>query len=166
MTGLKQAEIGLLPDEWQAKRIDEVYNFTIKPRKLDLLTIKKIPFIPMDFLPDESLFVRNFEMRDVADLSSGTYIENGDLLIAKITPSFENGKQGIVDFSYEFGFATTEVIPIKEQRDVSSKLFLFYYLLKSDVRSRLAGKMDGATGRQEVVPLVVEIHAVGNGFIV
>ena len=30
-------------------------------------------------------------------LACGTYVENGDLMVAKITPSFENGKQAIVD---------------------------------------------------------------------
>ena len=28
------------------------------------------------------------------EIRSGTYFERGDVLVAKITPSFENGKQG------------------------------------------------------------------------
>ena len=151
----KEAEIGLVPRSWEVKRIEEVYNFTNKPRGTDLGVVKQVPFIPMDLIPDDGLFVRDFELRDVDDLSSGTYIENGDLLIAKITPSFENGKQAIVDFEYKFGFATTEVLPIKEKAKISNKYYLYYYLLKNDVRSMLAGKMEGSTGRQRLSKTVL-----------
>jgi type I restriction enzyme, S subunit len=71
--------------------------------------------------------------------------------VPKITPSFENGKQGIVrDLPTAFGIATTEVIPIAELPGVSSREFLFYYLLKDDVRAALAAKMEGSTGRQRL----------------
>src|SRR5207302_8180891 len=33
---------------------------------------------------------------------------------------------------------------------VSDKYFLFYYLLKHDIRSKLASKMEGSTGRQRL----------------
>lgn len=150
MTGFKQTEIGMLPMDWAIKRVEEVYDFKSKPRNINLEKVKQVPFIPMDLIPDDRLYVRDFELRDVDDLSSGTYIENGDLLIAKITPSFENGKQAIVDFEHKFGFATTEVIPIKEQEKISSKQYLYYYLLKRDIRSFLACKMEGSTGRQRL----------------
>jgi type I restriction enzyme S subunit len=155
MKGFKITNVGLLPEEWQIKRVGEVYDFTTKPRDLNLHTIKNAPFIPMDLIPNGKLFVKDFDIRDVSALSSGTYIENGDLLIAKITPSFENGKQAIVDLPYEFGFATTEVIPVKEKKEISNKFFLFFYLLKTDVRSSLAGKMEGSTGRQRLSKTVL-----------
>ena len=150
MARLKELETGALPIGWEVKRIEEVYDFTNKPKHIDLESVKQIPFIPMSLIPDDSLFVKNYELRNIVDLSSGTYIENGDLLIAKITPSFENGKQAIVDFNHEYGYATTEVIPIKEQENISNKYYLYYYLLKSDIRSLLAGKMEGSTGRQRL----------------
>ena len=150
MIGFKQTEIGLLPTDWAIKRIEEVYDFKNKAKGINFEKVKQVPFIPMDLIPDDRMFVRDFELRDISDISSGTYIENDDLLIAKITPSFENGKQAIVDFKYKFGFATTEVIPIKEKERISSKQYLYYYLLKRDIRSFLAGKMEGSTGRQRL----------------
>ena len=44
----KEAEIGLVPRSWEVKRIEEVYNFTNKPRGTDLGVVKQVPFIPMD----------------------------------------------------------------------------------------------------------------------
>jgi type I restriction enzyme S subunit len=143
-----------LPDDWQIRPIREVYAFTTKPRGLSIHGIT--PFLPMDDLPIGHLHVSDFEERLASALTSGTYIENGDLLVAKITPSFENGKQAIVAWKqHPFGFATTEVIPIQEVRDVSDKVFLFFLLLHPEIRSDLAGKMEGTTGRQRLSKAVL-----------
>jgi type I restriction enzyme S subunit len=139
-----------LPDDWQVKPIREAYSFTKKPRGLSVADAGFVPFLPMDTIPIGRINVSEFEERLGSTLSSGTYIENGDLLVAKITPSFENGKQAIVDWTKPFGFATTEVIPIQEIDGVSDKFFLFYLLLHPEIRSDLAGKMDGTTGRQRL----------------
>ena len=139
-----------LPSDWQIKPLREAYNFTKKPRGLALNGDGRVPFLPMDPIPIGRLFVTESEARLVSSIGSGTYVENGDLLIAKITPSFENGKQAIVDWARPFGFATTEVIPIQEKAGISNKFFLFHLLLHPAIRAHLAGKMDGTTGRQRL----------------
>ena len=68
---------------------------------------------PMNCIPIGRTFVSDYEMRQLDSLTSGTYIENGDVLVAKITPCFENGKQAIVKIDRLSVFATTEVIPLK-----------------------------------------------------
>jgi type I restriction enzyme S subunit len=110
----------------------------------------RVPFLPMETIPIGRVRVSGYQERLGSALSSGTYVENGDLLVAKITPSFENGKQAIVDWDRPFGFATTEVIPIQEVEGVSDKFFLFHLLLHPAIRADLAGKMDGTTGRQRL----------------
>jgi type I restriction enzyme S subunit len=139
-----------LPVNWQVKPIREAYRFTKKPRGLTIANDSSVPFLPMDAIPIGRVHVSTFEERPAAKLTSGTYIEDGDLLIAKITPSFENGKQAIVDWNRPFGFATTDVIPIQQIEGGSDKHFLFHLLLHPEVRSDLAGKMDGTTGRQRL----------------
>lgn len=151
----KETEIGLMPMSWEPKRIDEVFEYTNKPRSLNLDSYDEIPFIPMDMIADDKIKVEIYEQRKRRDISSGTYFENGDLLVAKITPSFENGKQAIVEIDKNFGYATTEVIPIKDKAGISDKLYLFYYLLKPEIRAVLAGKMEGSTGRQRLSKAVL-----------
>lgn len=139
-----------LPADWQIKPLGEAYNFTKKPRGLALNGDGQVPFLPMDAIPIGRVLVTESQARIASSITSGTYIENGDLLLAKITPSFENGKQAIVDWDRPFGFATTEVIPIQEKPGVSDKYFLFHLLLHPAIRADLAGKMDGTTGRQRL----------------
>ncbi|MCM8812210.1 MAG: restriction endonuclease subunit S [Candidatus Omnitrophica bacterium] len=155
--GLKQTEIGEVPSDWDTATLREKYSFTKKPRGLRLEKFEMIPFVPMDLIPYASPSFADYLLKKPSEISSGTYFEAGDILLPKITPSFENGKQGIIhDLPHGFGMATTEVIPINQVAGVSDRLFLFYYLLKDDIRDGLAGKMEGSTGRQRLSKAVLE----------
>ena len=137
-----------LPLNWQIVRFGEVATFTKKPKDLRYLDYNEVPFVPMRLIPIATLFSKEFIVKPSDALGSGTYFEPGDILLAKITPSFENGKQSIIeDLPTPFGIATTEVIPIREVEGVSDKIYLFYYLLVPDVRALLTSRMKGTTGR-------------------
>jgi type I restriction enzyme S subunit len=154
---LKETEIGAMPEGWEMATVRDKYIFTSKPRGLRYDKFKTIPFVPMDLIPFGKTAFSDYIPKAPGEISSGTYFEAGDILLPKITPSFENGKQGIIpELPNGFGIATTEVIPIKEIAGVSDKRFLFYYLLVEGVRNLLAGKMEGSTGRQRLSRVVVE----------
>lgn len=147
----KQTDIGEIPESWEVVSFGDVAAFTKKPRNLRYSEQDGIPFVPMELIPVAKLFSQTFTLKTDSELKSGIYFEVGDLLLSKITPSFENGKQCIVKgLPTPFGFATTEVIPIKAVDDVSDLSYLFYYLLRPEVRILLAGKMQGTTGRQRL----------------
>lgn len=133
---------------WANTTIGDAYSFTSKPRGLSIS--KPVPFIPMEAIADHSEHIDVNRIKFVESVSSGTYVENGDFILAKITPSFENGKQGFVDIDLPFAYATTEVIPIQDKKDISDKHFLAFWLRQPEIRSVLAGKMEGATGRQRL----------------
>lgn len=144
------------PKDWKVGPVADAFDFTGKPRGLDLSKNgDEIPFFPMEQIPLGRIHVSEFTPKPVAQLGSGTYVENGDLMVAKITPSFENGKQAIVEIETDFAYATTEVIPLRGRKGESDTLFLFFYLLHPEVRSDLAGKMEGSTGRQRLSKTVL-----------
>ncbi len=148
----KQTEIGWVPESWEVTTIRAMYGFTSKQRGLNIEL--PIPFIPMEMVSINHRYITTYELRN--SISSGTYVENGDLLLAKITPSFENGKQGFVKIDKPYSYATTEVIPIKAKDKVSSLDYLYYFLLKPDVRNQLTDKMEGSTGRQRLSKTILE----------
>ncbi len=150
ITGLK------LPSDWSLCRISDAYCFTKKPRGFNLKRNGVvIPFFTMAQIPIGKIRVSEFTPKPVDKLGSGTYVENGDVMVAKITPSFENGKQAIVDIETGFAYATTEVIPLRGIAEKADNLFLFFFLLHPEVRSDLAGKMEGSTGRQRLSKTVL-----------
>jgi type I restriction enzyme, S subunit len=141
----------LLPDGWEWGRVGDAFQVTRKPRGLSLDHRGGAVFVPMDAVPQDGSYSPRYETRAIADLTSGTYFERGNLLVAKITPSFENGKQAIVaNCPDSFGFATTEVIPLNPKDATHDLRLLFFFLLHPDVRSYIAERMEGSTARQRV----------------
>jgi len=145
---LLNADLG---DGRQWARVGDFYDVTRKPRSLNKKVFPTIPFVTMDAVPQGGVFAPNFTMRVPDAITSGTYFERGDILVARITPSFENGKQALVsDLPVPFGYATTEVIPLHPKEKQHDSRLLFFYLLHPDVRHYLAERMEGSTGRQRV----------------
>ena len=70
--------------------------FLKKPKNLIFNNFKKIAFIPMNLIPNDKVILNHYIEKNPNTISSGVYFESGDLLLSKITPSFENGKQCII----------------------------------------------------------------------
>ena len=135
--------------EWD--RVGDAYEVTKKPRGLDMDSLPVVPFVPMGAVPQGGAYEPDYALRPPGEIRSGTYFERGDALIAKITPSFENGKQALAtELPARFGFATTEVIPLRPREEGQDRRLLFFYLLHPDVRHHVAERMEGTTGRQRV----------------
>ena len=132
-------------------RVGDAYEITKKPRGLDTSSLAAIPFVPMAAIPQGGAYAPNFTLKEPAQITSGTYFERGDILIAKITPSFENGKQALAtEIPAPLGYATTEVFPLRPRGDGYDRRLLFFYLLHPDIRHHVAERMEGTTGRQRV----------------
>lgn len=81
-----------------------------------------------------------------------TYFERGDVVVAKITPCFENGKGAhLADLETELGFGTTEFHVLRPGKAINGR---FLYLLTVTTRFRGLGArfMTGAAGQQRVPP--------------
>lgn len=140
-----------LADNRNWSRIGDAYAVTKKPRGLSRFSIPIIPFAAMEAIPQDGTYSPNFTMKAPDAIASGTYFESGNILISKITPSFENGKQALVrKLNTPFGYATTEVIPLHPLSNQHDSRFLFFYMLHSDVRHYVAERMEGSTGRKRV----------------
>ena len=154
--GFRAIRLGELPKEWQVVKLSDAVKFSRKPRGLSIGTDSEIPFIPMEYIPCEQVYARRYDLKKLKEIKSGTFFTRGDLLLAKITPSFENGKQCVVaDLPSEFGYATTEVWPL-HQTEKSSILYIHHYLKRPDVRASIASMMEGSTGRQRVPKAVLQ----------
>lgn len=143
-THFEESRIGKVPEDWKVTSLETVAE--IRGNK-GMKAVEKIAFIPMESVSDSQAFVK-YEVKKREDIRSFTYCEAGDLLLAKITPSLENGKQGIVplDVPGQFALATTEVFPI-HALDIHT-LYLFYVLKYPKFRNKIITSMIGSTGRQ------------------
>lgn len=151
-TNFKETPIGKIPEDWEVVKLGEVAE--IRKNKL-IDKVEKVAFIPMGLISESEIFVK-YEIRQMEEVRSFTYCERGDILLAKITPCLENGKQGIVpdDVLHGFALATTEVFPIV-CKDID-RLFLFYILKFPRFRNKIIASMTGTTGRQRASRSSVE----------
>ena len=140
-----------LPEGRHWLRVGDAYEVTKKPYGLDMSSLPTVPFAPMASIPYGGAYTPEYILKTPNEIRGGTYFERGDILVAKITPSFENGKQALAtELPTPFGFATTEIIPLRPHKEEHDRRLLFFYLLHPDIRHHIAERMEGTTARQRV----------------
>lgn len=148
---------------WQTKTLGEVCK--IKPPKSEareqLAADALVSFAPMEDLGIDRKFLNATQVKPLASVAgSYTYFADGDVLLAKITPCFENGKLGVaVGLSNGIGFGSSEFIVLRPCASLD-KEFLYYYLSRADFRSEGAARMGGAVGQQRVPKEFVESYPI------
>jgi type I restriction enzyme S subunit len=87
----------------------------------------------------------------IENVRSGfTYFERGDVLIAKITPCFENGKGCHTELLHsDIGFGSTE-FHVLRANDISDSRFIYYWSNREVFRKSLEPEMVGSAGHRRV----------------
>lgn len=108
------------------------------------------PFVDMGALRP---FTRDVRAVASKPYRGGTKFLDGDVLMARITPSLENGKTSIYRASSAASgpaFGSTEFIVIRGREGVSDSLYAYYLLTSQKVREHAIASMNGSSGRQRV----------------
>ena len=107
---------------------------------------EEVSFLPMDAVGDDGSLDMTLT-RPAQEVASGyTYAADGDLLLAKVTPCFENGKAAIVGAAIGgAAFATTEVYALRTYHKTDRR-FLYYCLRSEIFRSYGIARLEGAGG--------------------
>jgi type I restriction enzyme S subunit len=93
-------------------------------------------------------------------VGSYTYFADGDVLLAKITPCFENGKIGIAaGLSNGIGFGSSEYIVFRPSQSID-KDWLYYFLSRESFRKEGAERMSGAVGHKRVAKEFIEAYPI------
>jgi type I restriction enzyme S subunit len=89
--------------------------------------------------------------RSIGEVRSGyTGFVDGDVVVAKITPCFENGKGALADQLVNgIGFGTTELHVLRAHAGVDPK-YLFYVTISHPFRHSGEGAMYGAGGQKRI----------------
>jgi type I restriction enzyme S subunit len=89
---------------------------------------------------------------------SYTYFAEDDVLLAKITPCFENGKLGIArGLTNDTGFGSSEFFVLRPTEDLDPE-YLFYFLSQDSFRDAGSEVMTGAVGHKRVPKEFIENH--------
>lgn len=151
------------PSSWTKKKLSEISE--LKQSKEEAKQVLKendlVSFVPMEFLGIGKKYFNSDEKQMLKDvIKNYTYFAENDLIIAKITPCFENGKIGIAkDLSNGVGFGSSEYMVIRPNKEVSVE-YLYYFFNRQSFRKEGTLNMRGAVGHKRVAKEFIEDYIV------
>ena len=144
--------LGRVPAHWNLTRLRFIAQFN--PSKSEIRSLPpetEVSFLPMDAIGDDGS-LRLDATRPLSAVEQGyTYFRDGDLLIAKITPCFENGKGALAaGLLGGIGFGTTELIVVRPLPGRAVAAYLQWLFVGPDFRNAGTAAMYGAGGQKRV----------------
>ena len=138
-----------IPETWEWIRLGSL--FTINPRN-NIADDMVVGFMPMPLLKDGFHSGHTYETKLWKDVKSGfTHFANNDVVIAKITPCFQNRKSAVIhDLPSGYGAGTTELHVL---RDYTKMLYIPYFLMICKTHDFIQNGMknfSGTAGQQRV----------------
>ena len=133
--------------EWQSVPFSEAV--LVNP-PVQLQRGTEYPFVDMAAVNPGSRWAYAGSQRGYS--GGGSRFQEGDTLMARITPCLENGKVAryhSIDGS-SFGHGSTEFIVIRGRPDVTDNDFAYYVTQSPEVRNYAISQMTGTSGRQRV----------------
>lgn len=110
-----------------------------------------VSFLPMSAVTAETASTTLGEERAYGEVRKGyTPFLNGDVLVAKITPCFENGKIAQARLSCPIGFGSTEFHVIRPRLNKADARYLLHFLRQDQIRLDGERKMTGSAGQRRV----------------
>lgn len=133
---------------------------TINPKKSEVAQLDpsmQVSFVPMADLNENQMSFRAKEVRQLGEIgNSYTYFRDGDVLLAKVTPCFENGKAGIAyGLSNGIGFGSSEFYVLRASSSVLPE-WVYFCVMHRYFRETAIAQMTGTGGLQRVPRPYVE----------
>ena len=143
--------------EWKACPLRYVCQLNPSVAFIEFEEDDELTFLPMDrvksgyFIPNTDKFSKY--------ASSYNAFEDGDIVLAKVTPCFENGNIAIAENLVNGkGFGSSELFVVRAT--VVDRKFLFYYFQSSTFKQEGEASMTGAGGLKRVSPDIIREHHV------
>lgn len=155
--GYKKTAAGIMPITWRQVRIGDVCAVNpLRPKKQE----ERVTFLGMADVSEEGRLI-NPSIVDYTKVSKGfTPFERGDILVAKITPCFENGKGADTsELPTRQGYGSTE-FHVLRCKDVDRQ-YMFLHTTSYELRKKLESEMTGSAGQKRVQTESISSYLLG-----
>ena len=138
--------------DWEMVELGKTCD--INPKKFevkDLPDATLVSFVPMAILNENNMEFFPVEEKTISEVYTGyTYFKENDVLLARVTPCFENGKAGIAkNLKNGIGFGSSEFFVIRPN-DKLLPIFIYVVITADSFRKVGKTKMTGTGGLQRV----------------
>ena len=141
---------GFQGEEWRGVHLQSVATINPpKPKHLSDNTL--VSFVAMADVSEDARIISASE-RPYREVSAGyTPFQDNDVIVAKITPCFENGKGALVKgLKSGVGFGSTEFHIVRADDTKILPEFLYYHTIAHDFRRRGGANMAGSAGQKRI----------------
>ncbi len=137
-----------LPIGWVEKPLGHVVLLNEKSK--DIVDEAECGFVPMKFMPTNLRENLEYELRVWGDCKKGyTHFQDGDVLLAKITPCFENGKSALVrGLPNGIGAGSTEYFVLRSEK-IDSR-YIHCFVKTKQFMDDCTVRMSGSVGHKRV----------------
>lgn len=116
----------------------------------------EVSFVPMECLRCGSIEKKEIPFKEAK--GKYTYFADGDLLIAKVTPCFENGNIAIAEnLTNGIGFGSSEIFVLRMSKEVNTD-YMFYLTQTTDFKVKACSTMCGVGGLKRISPLFMRTY--------
>jgi type I restriction enzyme S subunit len=143
--------LGEVPAGWQVKRLRFLSESNPVPSEVRGLPGEtEVSFVPMEAVGEHGGLSLE-TTKQLIDVKAGyTYFRDGDIVIAKITPCFENGKGALAaGLTNGIAFGTTE-LHVLRTTNAADRRYMFYVTLSDAFRRLGEADMYGAGGQKRI----------------
>ena len=152
--------IGLVPEHWKVAQIKRISALNPKKSTLSKEKDSLCTFLPMEKLRTNAITLD--ETRPIHEVYDGySYFCDDDILIAKVTPCFENGNIAVANGLVNgIGFGSTEINVLRVNGKGHNR-FLYYRLQEEQFRTIAKSEMRGTGGLKRVPTDLFESFTIG-----
>ena len=142
--------IGKIPEHWEVKRLRFVTTLNPSKKNIKLADNQLVSFVPMDSVCEYGGIEPQLE-KELSEVNNGyTFFADNDIVVAKITPCFENGKGALAkNLTNTIAFGTTELHVLRSKKSILPE-FLFYLTISYPFRALGESTMYGAGGQKRI----------------
>ena len=147
--------IGEIPEGWEVKRLKTfaAINPQIELDPDEFHEDAEVSFIPMENLRAGFHAITPIDFSKVK--TGYVSFAEGDILMAKVTPCYENGNIAVArNLANGIGFGSTEILVFRTT-DIDRQ-FLFYYLQNPAFKGKAISEMYGVAGLKRLTPSFFE----------
>ncbi len=143
-----------IPEGWKSGVASDLFDFN-PTMSLPKGSIGN--YIDMNALPTDGFMTKDIQKKE---FNGGVKFQNGDLVMARITPCLENGKTGLVTLlDEEIGFGSTEFIVLRG-KEMSLSSYASCLSRSELFRKYAISNMTGTSGRKRVDAKALEVFSL------
>ena len=142
-----------VPSNWVVCKVKDVFRINPKTKADDDM---EAGFVPMSNIQDSYNNNFSYELRAWGNIKKGyTHFENGDIVVAKISPCLENRKSAVMaGLPNGIGAGTTELNVFRS--DYVHPLYGLLFFKSDYFISKCVGTFNGVVGQQRVSTKIIE----------